>query len=132
MVNVVEAEVEAATVASPSEVLREAMRVWVRREEEHKERVAAIRAQVQASLDDPRPSLNSREMRTAINAGNERHSVVRSSQSSFLFAKPVKFALRPSAIWNVLTTVANVSATRHFGVVALAPICGRRFLREAS
>jgi antitoxin ParD1/3/4 len=73
MVNVVKAEVEAATVASPSEVLREAMRVWMRRKEEHKERVAAIRAQVQASLDDPRPSLNSREMRTAINALFAKH-----------------------------------------------------------
>ena len=48
--------------------------------------------------------------------------MVRSSQSSLLFAKPVKFALRPSAILNVLTTVANVSTTRHFGVVARSDV----------
>jgi len=53
-------------------VLREAMRVSMRREEEHKERVAAIRAQVQASLDHPRPSLNSREMRTATPSAKHR------------------------------------------------------------
>ena len=32
MVNVIKAEVEAGTFASTSEVLREAMRVWMRRE----------------------------------------------------------------------------------------------------
>jgi antitoxin ParD1/3/4 len=62
MVNVIKAEVEAGTFASTSEVLREAMRVWMRREEEHKERIAAIRARVQASLDDPRPSLTGEEI----------------------------------------------------------------------
>ncbi|KRB50116.1 CopG family transcriptional regulator [Rhizobium sp. Root708] len=73
MVNVIKAEVEAGTFASTSEVLREAMRVWMRREEEHRERIAAIRAKVQASLDDPRPSLSSREMKDAIDALFAKH-----------------------------------------------------------
>ncbi|MBZ9792868.1 hypothetical protein K9B32_22615 [Rhizobium sp. 3T7] len=67
------AEVEAGTCASTSEALREAMRVWMRREEEHKERIAAIRARVQASLDDPRARLNGREMRTAVDALFAKH-----------------------------------------------------------
>ncbi|WP_244619110.1 type II toxin-antitoxin system ParD family antitoxin [Rhizobium sp. 18055] len=66
MVDVIKAEIEAGAFASTSEVLRAAMRVWMRGEEEHKERIASIRARVQASLDDPSPRLSSQEMRTAL------------------------------------------------------------------
>jgi antitoxin ParD1/3/4 len=62
MVDVIKAEIEAGAFASTSEVLRAAMRVWMRGEEEHKERIASIRARVQASLDDPSPDLTGDEV----------------------------------------------------------------------
>lgn len=62
MVNVIKAEVEAGTFASTSEVLRAAMRAWMRGEEEHKERMAAIRARVQASINDPGPDVTGEEI----------------------------------------------------------------------
>ncbi|WP_454848629.1 ribbon-helix-helix domain-containing protein [Rhizobium binxianense] len=62
MVNVIKAKVDAGAFASTSEVLRDAMRVWMKKEQEHEERLDAIRARVKASLDDPRPSLTGEEM----------------------------------------------------------------------
>lgn len=73
MVDVIRAEVEAGTYASTSDVVRAAIDVWIRGEEEHRERIASIRARVQASLDDPRPRLSSQEMRTALDALFARH-----------------------------------------------------------
>lgn len=57
MVRVIKEQVNSGAYASTSEVLRAAMRTWMRDEEEHQERMKAIRARVQASIDDPRPSL---------------------------------------------------------------------------
>jgi antitoxin ParD1/3/4 len=73
MVDVINAEIDAGAFASTSEVIRAAMRAWMRQEEEHKERIAEIRARVQESLDDPRPRLSSQEMRAAIDALYEKH-----------------------------------------------------------
>ncbi len=73
MVDVINAEIDAGAFTSTSEVIRAAMRAWMRQEEEHKERIAAIRARVQESLDDPRPRLSSQEMRAAIDALYEKH-----------------------------------------------------------
>ena len=73
MVDVINAEIDAGAFASTSEVIRAAMRAWMRQEEEHKERIAAIRARVQEALDDPRPRLSSQEMRAAIDALYEKH-----------------------------------------------------------
>jgi antitoxin ParD1/3/4 len=73
MVNVIKAEVEAGTFASTSEVLRAAMRAWMRQEEEHKERMESIRARVKASLEDPRPSLTSAQMRQELDALFAKH-----------------------------------------------------------
>ena len=47
--------------ASASEVIRDAMRVWQLREQEHEEVIASIRARVRASLDDPRPPMPAKE-----------------------------------------------------------------------
>jgi len=55
MVHLIKSKVASGAFASTSEVLREAMRTWIRREEEHEERLKAIRAKVQESLNDPRP-----------------------------------------------------------------------------
>ena len=56
MVAKIKAQVGSGRYASTSEFLRDAMRTWMRHEEEHEERMAAIRARVQRSIDDPRPS----------------------------------------------------------------------------
>ena len=57
MLEAIKAQVAAGNFSSTSEVLREAMRLWLRSEEEHAQRLEAIRAGVKASLDDPRPSV---------------------------------------------------------------------------
>ncbi len=62
MVDIINAEIETGAFASTSEVIRAAMRAWMRQEEEHKERVASIRARVQASLDDPSPDMSGEEI----------------------------------------------------------------------
>ncbi len=56
MVSVIKERVRSGAYASTSEVLREAMRTWMRREEEHEGRMKAIRARIDASISDPRPS----------------------------------------------------------------------------
>jgi len=53
----VKERVERGQFASTSELIREALRVWQKAEAEHEERIAAIRARVRASVDDPRPSV---------------------------------------------------------------------------
>ena len=57
MVAAIKQNVDSGRFASTSEVLREAMRLWLRDEEEHSERLAAIRARISRSLDDPRPPI---------------------------------------------------------------------------
>jgi antitoxin ParD1/3/4 len=57
MVAVIKQQVDAGRYASVSEVLRQAMRSWMREEEEHAERLAAVRARLTRSLDDPRPAV---------------------------------------------------------------------------
>jgi antitoxin ParD1/3/4 len=54
--------VESGRFASASEVIRDAMRLWQLREQEHEETIASIRARVQASLDDPRPLLTGKQV----------------------------------------------------------------------
>lgn len=58
MVEVIRKNVESGRYASTSEFLREAMRTWLRDEEEHTERLASIRNRISASLSDPRPSIS--------------------------------------------------------------------------
>jgi antitoxin ParD1/3/4 len=57
MVRTIEAKVKAGTYASISAVIRDAVRVWQRQQEEHEERLAAIRARVRRSLADSRPDV---------------------------------------------------------------------------
>lgn len=68
MVDAIKSRVEAGSHASTSEVIREAMRTWLRQEEEYEERIAALRARVQQSLDDPRPNLSSEDVRKRLDA----------------------------------------------------------------
>jgi len=73
MVTAIKARVEAGSYASTSEVLREAMRLWLQQEEEYEERMASIRARIERSLNDPRPNLTSAEMRERLDALYTRH-----------------------------------------------------------
>ncbi|WIY51677.1 type II toxin-antitoxin system ParD family antitoxin [Devosia sp. YIM 151766] len=57
MVAAIKESVDSGRYSSTSEVLREAMRAWMRDEEEHAERLAALRARIKRSLDDPKPTV---------------------------------------------------------------------------
>ena len=63
MLRVIRESVEAGEYASTSEVIRDAMRVWQRQREEHAETIKSIKARIRRSLDDPRPSLTSEEVK---------------------------------------------------------------------
>ncbi|MBZ9605155.1 type II toxin-antitoxin system ParD family antitoxin [Phyllobacterium chamaecytisi] len=77
MVNAIKSRVEAGSYASTSEVLREAMRLLLRQEEEHSERMAAIRARIQRSLNDPRPNLSSKQARHHLDDLYAKHQTVK-------------------------------------------------------
>jgi antitoxin ParD1/3/4 len=57
MNRMIKKRVEAGEFGSTSELIREALRVWQRREEVHQENLAAIRTHLQQAIDDPRPSV---------------------------------------------------------------------------
>jgi antitoxin ParD1/3/4 len=63
MNRMIKKRVEAGEFGSTSELIREALRVWQKREEVHQENLAAIRAHLQQAIDDPRPSLSVEESR---------------------------------------------------------------------
>ncbi len=54
--------------ASTSEALRDAVRLWQRQRTEDAERIAALRARVQRSLADPRPSVSEAEVAARLDA----------------------------------------------------------------
>jgi antitoxin ParD1/3/4 len=68
MVRTIRASIESGEYASTSEVLRDAMRVWQRRRREDAEQLAAIRARIRQSLDDPRPDLSIDEVDARLDA----------------------------------------------------------------
>ena len=68
MIAEINLQVEAGRYASPSEMLRAAMRTWMRDEEQHAEQLADIRARIKRSLDDPRPSLSADEVSRRLDA----------------------------------------------------------------
>lgn len=55
-------KVESGSYASASEVVRAALRVLKKDEEEHAERIASIKARIKASIDDPGPGHTSEEV----------------------------------------------------------------------
>jgi antitoxin ParD1/3/4 len=63
MNRIIKQRVAAGDFASSSELIREALRVWQKREEEHQEHLASIRARIQNSIGDPRPSISLDEAR---------------------------------------------------------------------
>ena len=62
MVAAIKSRVASGEFGSTSEVLRTAMRQWLRGEEEHEARLDAVRARIRRSLDDPRPSRSADEV----------------------------------------------------------------------
>jgi antitoxin ParD1/3/4 len=62
MLRAIRESVDAGDYASTSEVIRHAMRLWQRERDEHAERMAAIKARIRRSLDDPRPDLTREEL----------------------------------------------------------------------
>ncbi len=74
MVHIIKDKVGTGHYASTSEVLREAMRAWLRQEEEHEIRMAAIQARIDRSLNDPRPSLSSDEVQGRLETLYKKHS----------------------------------------------------------
>ncbi|NRP84888.1 putative nickel-responsive regulator [Ensifer adhaerens] len=68
MVAAIKSRVDAGAYASTSEVLRAALRIWLREEEEYQERISAIRQKVAASLDDPGPDLSGHEVKERLGA----------------------------------------------------------------
>ncbi len=65
MNRMIKERVEAGDYGSTSELIRDALRLWQRREDEHKQNLVEIRARLQASIDDPRPSLSVEETRAS-------------------------------------------------------------------
>ncbi|OEO30264.1 CopG family transcriptional regulator [Devosia insulae DS-56] len=77
MVALIKQQVEAGHYASTSEVLRVAMRAWMRDEEEHAERLTAIRARISRSLADPRPAVSSADVFDRLEAQARRTPIAR-------------------------------------------------------
>ncbi|NDW04246.1 ribbon-helix-helix domain-containing protein [Jiella pacifica] len=63
MLRTIRESVEAGSFGSESEALQEAVRAWQREREDHERQLEEIRAKIDRSLNDPRPSLTSEEMR---------------------------------------------------------------------
>ena len=68
MLRAIRESVEAGEYASTSEALRDAVRVWQRQRLEDAERLAALRARVRRSLDDPRPDLEEKDVEARLEA----------------------------------------------------------------
>lgn len=68
MVSAIKKRVQTGAYASTSEVLRDAVRNWMRQEDEFGERMKAIRSRIQTSLDDPRPAVPVEEARRRLRA----------------------------------------------------------------
>ena len=62
MKRVLEERVASGEFASASELMREAFRTWQKQQDEHQARVAEIRARIQHSLGDPRPSVPAKDV----------------------------------------------------------------------
>jgi antitoxin ParD1/3/4 len=65
MKRTLEERVASGQFASASELMREAFRTWQRQQDEHDQKLAALKARVLKSIDDPRPALTVDEARRA-------------------------------------------------------------------
>jgi antitoxin ParD1/3/4 len=73
MKRTLEERVASGQFASASELMREAFRTWQRQQDEHDERLVSIRARVQKSIDDPRPSVPAEDVFDRLTKMHERN-----------------------------------------------------------
>ena len=73
MVNAIKERVQSGSFASTSEVLRTAVRHWLKDEEEHEAWLAEVRARIDASINDPRPPITDQEMQAYIDQLYREH-----------------------------------------------------------
>ena len=73
MKKTLEERVASGQFASASELMREAFRIWQRQQDEHEEHLASIRARIQKSIDDPRPSIPAEEVFDRLRKMHERN-----------------------------------------------------------
>ena len=66
MARMVRDKVEGGSYASNSEVIREALRTWQEREAMKAERLDQVRQKIAESVNDPRPSLTAKQVRTRL------------------------------------------------------------------
>jgi antitoxin ParD1/3/4 len=71
-------EVNSGSYGSTSELIREAMRLWQKREEEHRARIALIRERLTHSAQNGKPV----SLDTAFQALKERHNQLLASKKS--------------------------------------------------
>lgn len=57
MVDAARRQVSSGSYANISDVFQDAMRVWMRQQDEQEARLSELRMRVQQSLDDPRPRI---------------------------------------------------------------------------
>jgi antitoxin ParD1/3/4 len=74
MARLIREKVESGSFGSASEVIRAALRAFQREEEEHAERIASIRARIEASVEDPRPNLSSKQVRAQLRRIADKYS----------------------------------------------------------
>lgn len=74
--------VEAGEYSSPSEAIRDALRLWQQEREQQAARLSAIRQRLRESADDPRPSVSLDEARARIARLHERTVRARSGESA--------------------------------------------------
>ncbi len=74
MARMIREKVADGSFGSASEVVRAALRALQREEEEHAERIAAIKARLKASIEDKSPSLSSSEVRARLQGLFDRQS----------------------------------------------------------
>jgi antitoxin ParD1/3/4 len=73
MKRTLEERVASGQFASASELMREAFRTWQRQQDEHEERLVSIRARIQKSIDDPRPSIPAEDVFDRLTKMHERN-----------------------------------------------------------
>lgn len=96
-----EERVASGQFASASELMREAFRTWQRQQDEHEERLLSIRARIQKSIDDPRPSIPIPDVFENLKKSMNKF------ESSFLKSKQIVF--RPEAEVDVVALYKNIA-----------------------
>jgi antitoxin ParD1/3/4 len=63
--------VDSGEFASSSELIREALRLWQKQDEMHKQQLSEIRARIKAAMDDPRASIPASDVFGRLRAHHE-------------------------------------------------------------